>query len=220
MIRAIPFDGDGTLANSVATSPERFFAAAAMRGLPVTREILAQKGIIPRIGGKAISKFWPGENVDAFFRQWEELDILFNFEPIPGARAALEILRSRHYQMSVLSNRNNRTLDPLMKKLGLEHLFWPIYGTEGRKFMKPDPRSAGPLLKIFAEKLGISREEALFVGDSAEDDWPVARDNGMIFLGVLTGVSAREEFLAGGVGAENIIASVADLPAWLEKYDR
>ena len=212
-------DCDGVLINSTKTSARRFFQAARLRGCVVTRAMIKEgRDLIARVGGDAILHFWPDEDREAFYRVWEEVDDRYNWQPIPGVRGVLETLRRQHYLLSVFSNRSRRTLDPLLQKLGLAHLMTFVYGCEGG-YVKPDWRSAIPLLED-NYRLAIGNRETLFVADNVEMDWPVARRLNMHFVGVLSGVSSRAEFLAAGVPVENIISSVIDLPAWLEKYDR
>ncbi len=219
MIRGALLDADGTIVNSTKTSARRFFRAALMRGHSVSRAMFKEgRDLIPRIGGEAILHFWPDEDRQAFYRSWEKVDLTYEWEPLPGARGALEALRRRHYVLSIFSNRSRRTLNPLLEKLGLSHLLTFSHGCEGG-YLKPDWRSIGPLLTAY-DRLAIGQRELLFVGDSVNLDWPVAEYLGLAFVGVLTGVDTRDQFLTAGVPAENIIPSVADLPAWLEKHDR
>lgn len=219
MYRGVIYDCDGVLVDSTITSAERFFSVATLRGLPVTLGMLEQKHIVARMGGDAIKLFWPDEDVKAFYSDWEAVDLKYNFKPIPGTRETLETLRRRHYQSSVLSNRGDRTLVPLIDRLGLTHLLAIVYGCAGKAHMKPDLRSAEPLLSFYGNKLSIGPKEIIFVGDSAGVDWPVARENGIGFIGVLTGVSTDREFLEAGVPSANILCSIAELPGWLEKHD-
>ena len=220
MIRATIFDCDGVLVDSTKTSGDRFLMAAAERGLLITEEIRAQKDIIPKIGIRAIRKFWPDEDEAAFYRVWEDIDMTFPFEPIPGTRETFEDLRRRHYVSSVFSNRGPRTLGPVVERLGVAHICYKLWGCEGNGFVKPDPRSIEPLLRMYLSELNIRSDEVLLVGDSHESEWPVAYLKRLRFVGVLTGTSTMEDFLSAKVPAENIIQSIADLPTWLDNYDR
>jgi phosphoglycolate phosphatase-like HAD superfamily hydrolase len=211
------FDCDGVFVDSTATSPDRFCLAAERMGLVITPRVMAEKAIIPRMGKDAINYFWPEADADAVYVEWEKVDVEYPFEPIPGTREALEELRAMHLISSVLSNRGMRTLTPLLRKLGIAHLMNAVWGCEGF-VTKPNPDSALAILKFY-ERLNIRPSQLLFVGDSVESDWPVARDNGMRFLGVLTGVTSDREFREAGVPARNIVCSIAEVPEWIRQND-
>ena len=217
-IRGGVFDCDGTETDSTRSGGERFLSVARNRGLAITPRVLAEISIVPRRGRGAINYFWPAEDANAFYREWEAADIAYPFKPIPGTRFALEDLRRMHIVSTTLSNRGMRTLGPMLFKIEVAHLMNAFWGCEG-SITKPNPRSALPILNFY-ERLNIRPPELLSVGDSAEDDWPVARDNGMIFLGVLTGVSSEREFREAGVPARNIVCSIAEVPEWIRQNDR
>lgn len=216
--RGVVWDCDGTKTDSTKSSGERFLSVARNRGLPITAKVLAEISIVPRRGRAAINYFWPAEDADTFYREWEAADISYPFVPIPGTREALEDLRRMHIISTVLSNRGTATLKPMLEKLGTLHLVNFFWGCGGYIY-KPKAESARPILDFY-ERLNIRPQELLFVGDNAEDDWPVARDNGAVFLGVLTGISSEREFLAAGVPAKNIVCSIAEVPEWIRQNDR
>ena len=79
------------------------------------------------------------------------------------------------------------------------------------EFQKPDPRAFDVLKPHLGE---FNREEVLYVGDHL-GDMQAAHGAGLKFVAVLTGYFTRKEFLAQGLGGENIIEDVSKLPEWL-----
>ena len=64
-----------------------------------------------------------------------------------------------------------------------------IVGVENVKNVKPHPEG----LRLALEKLGVNKEEAIYIGDSFVD--ALASQNAEIpFVGVLTGTTDMEEF--------------------------
>ena len=219
-MRGIIYDFDGVLLDSTKTSGKRFLEAAEKIGLPINDEARNRAATVSKVGAAIAKKIWPNADLDALYRAWEEIDLAYDFKLCPGAIGILEYARHCHYQQSVLSNRATETLEPLMRKLNVERFMLARWACARTAFLKPDPRSAEPLISIYQKKACISRNELLFVGDSATHDWPVARETGAKFVGVLTGADTEDELLAAGVPHKNIIASVAELPDWLERHDR
>jgi HAD superfamily hydrolase (TIGR01549 family) len=97
----------------------------------------------------------------------------------------------------------------------LEHLnipseqFFFLQAADETDFHKPDPRVFEPILGEL-ERRGISNDETMYVGD-ALTDWYAARDAGMHFIGVTTGLHTADEFKAAG--APNTIARLSELSA-------
>jgi putative hydrolase of the HAD superfamily len=86
----------------------------------------------------------------------------------------LEELRRRGYRLGVVSNSDGR-VDALLAEVGLRGFFDAVVdsGTEGVE--KPDPR----IFHVACERMGISPEEAAYVGDIYEIDVVGARAAGM-----------------------------------------
>jgi len=91
--------------------------------------------------------------------------------------------------------------------------FTILVGSDENPHHKPDPRVFEKPFVLLAEK-GIVTNGALYVGDDISD-WLAARDAGLRFVGVLTGVKTKEQFLEAGCPKERIIESIAQLPAYL-----
>jgi phosphoglycolate phosphatase len=100
----------------------------------------------------------------------------------PGVRESLERLHSAGEKLAVLTNKPVRISYLVMNGLGLEHLFFRIYGGNSFEFKKPH-RIGIDTLRIEA---GASAEETWMVGDSFVDVL-TARNAGVASCGVAWG---------------------------------
>jgi phosphoglycolate phosphatase len=99
-------------------------------------------------------------------------------------------------------------VEGVLQREGILDYFNLVLGGQDVPEYKPDP--SGLLLGI--ERLGVPPRDALYVGDTTIDA-ETARRGGVPFVGVLTGVTTREEFAS--YPAEAVLDSVKDLPALL-----
>lgn len=75
---------------------------------------------------------------------------------------------------------------------------------------KPSPLAFNEALKLLEER-GILKHEIAYVGDHL-DDFFSARDAGLGFFAVLTGLTTRDDFLQAGLAGENILEDMGELP--------
>ena len=123
-----------------------------------------------------------------------------------GARECLHALRERGLRMACITNKHSRFTRPLLEQLGVADYFDAIASADQFARHKPDPE---PLLKT-AERLGVSPDESMMVGDSPADA-EAARNAGFMLALVPYGYH-------GGKGVEAlkpdlILESLAELPA-------
>lgn len=83
------------------------------------------------------------------------------FKPYPHLTEVLTTLRSRGYQLHVLSN-NSSILPMQLEVLGITDFFDGIAWSEEIGIEKPDPR----IFEVMLERVGASAEESVYVGDS------------------------------------------------------
>ena len=109
-----------------------------------------------------------------------------------GISDVLTFLNENNILASVLSNK----ADFLTKKIILHYFddyFKFVYGERDGLPRKPDPTS----VLLLAEEMGVMPPEILFVGDSASDIL-VAKNAGMVSLGVSWGYRDKKELIAAG----------------------
>ncbi len=210
--RGICFDLDGTLIDSGPGGLEKIFNVAKILNLPTppeTEQLL--RDMWGQHPSNLIKAAWPGTDIAQFYRQWEDLDIANPWSAFPGTKEALEKL-FKHFQLSILTSRNVRTIGPQLDHNDLTQYFGIIVAADSTPYKKPHPKSIDPILEW------ILKEDLVFVGDTVEGDWKLAQAIGMEFYAVLCGsMDSREKFLEAGVPADHILGSVADLPGILLK---
>ena len=120
--------------------------------------------------------------------------------PYDGISGLLAGLSERGVKTAVVSNKLDAGVKGLCKK------YFPLldcaFGVNSESERKPAPVNVFRALS----ELGVSKEEALYVGDS-EVDIQTARNAGLEMLGVTWGYRSRESLLKAGAKA------VVDTPA-------
>jgi len=83
----------------------------------------------------------------------------------PGVRACLKILKAKGYRLVIVTNKPFEFIEPILEGLQLTGLFEMLLGGDSLEKRKPD---ALPLLHV-CEKLSVTVEQCLMVGDSKND---------------------------------------------------
>lgn len=112
---------------------------------------------------------------------------------------------SRNYQCALLTNGN---ADPA--QYGLGGLLHPIVRSSEEGVAKPDPQ----IFKILLERSGFAPEEAVYVGDSAEDDVVGARAAGLRSIWVNRAGAENTT----GVLPDAEVEALAAVPGVLEEW--
>jgi phosphoglycolate phosphatase len=107
----------------------------------------------------------------------------------PPVLDVLQALSEKNLDTAIVSTKYRYRIDAVLKRDNLSPYVGCVIGGEDVKNHKPDPE--GILLAI--EKLGIARDEALYIGDSTIDA-EAARNAAVEFCGVLTGTTGIDEF--------------------------
>ena len=105
---------------------------------------------------------------------WELFCSLCYFEP--GAHEALVHTASKH-RLGMITNGYGEAQRRRLDACGIADLFEALIISDEAGMRKPDPR----IFELALAEMGISREEALFVGDSIADDYEGARSVGIDF---------------------------------------
>jgi putative hydrolase of the HAD superfamily len=111
----------------------------------------------------------------------------------PGAAAALGALRERGLRTGMVSNFDHR-LRPLLSELGLAPLLEVVVLPADAGVAKPD---AG-IFAVALTRLGVRAEQAVYIGDDAEDDLDGAQSAGLRAIDVRTLRDLRD--LASQIG--------------------
>ena len=197
-IRAVAFDLDGTLMNSLADLAASTNAVLAAHGLPVhplpAYNQMVGNGVRVLIE-RALGDRAAPELTDRLLQEFigiYDRDCLNLSRPYDGMPEAAAAMKEQGVRLAVITNKP----DPQAKKI-ITHfygdLFDGIYGlSEGRK-AKPDPA----LTLAALANLGVPAREAVFVGDS-NVDIRTAKAAGLRSVGVLWGFRSRRELEEAG----------------------
>ena len=214
--KAVIFDVDGTLIDSRQHHLESTLTVAKQMGLsvPSAEEILETFGM-PAKG--YVGKFWPEIDLKDFDTAYEACGFRTRkILPIPGAKEAIEIIRRNHF-IGIITNRRSFSLKRRFMDIGLQlDIFDFVQTADYALAAKPDPRVFDTVLSLLKRKYGISKQHALYAGDTPIDFF-AAKGAGLSFVGILDGGASRKTFLKNGLKKEYII-SIKDLPFFMEGF--
>jgi phosphoglycolate phosphatase len=201
--RALIFDLDGTLLDTLADLADSGNAALEALGLPL-HETDAYRYFVGLGVEELVRRMLPEERRDPetltqavpllvaeYKRRWNR-----KTRPYPGIAELLEALRERGLPACVLSNKPQAYTDLTVQEFFPGRLFASVRGARPEVPNKPHPAGALAL----AAELGLSPGEVVFVGDSATD-MKTARGAGMLPVGVLWGFRDAAELTGGGARA-------------------
>ncbi|MDR3640494.1 MAG: HAD family hydrolase [Humidesulfovibrio sp.] len=209
--RAIIFDLDGTLLDTLADLADSGNATLAAIGLPghpqdayryfvgLGIEELVRRMLPESRRDPETIKTASGIIAEEYQRRWKD-----KTRPYPGILELLEALRQRELPVCVLSNKPQPYTD-----LTVAEFFpgWPFTNVRGARPEVPNkPHPAGAL--ALAAELGLAPGSIIFVGDS-KTDMKTARGAGMLPVGVLWGFRDEAELVANG--ARHLIGKPAEL---------
>jgi phosphoglycolate phosphatase len=210
MPKAVIFDLDGTLLDSLFDVGNSMNAVLAARGYPV-REIdeyrffmgqgayiLAQRALPPGEDDGIIRAVAEDYGAAYTSRQTD------NTRPYAGIPEALRALNLRGIPMCVLSNKSESQAVPMVKGYFPDVSFAMIRGQRGFVPTKPEPHCALECAKA----VGAEPGEIAFVGDTSTD-MDTSVNAGMYGVGVLWGLRDADELLRHG--ARLLISSPDEL---------
>jgi phosphoglycolate phosphatase len=189
-IRGVIFDLDGTLVDSYQAIYLSFHHAYTRLGLsPLSLEEvnkLVGRGL-SRTFGELLGEEKGLQALSLFRKKYEEI-----FRPhthlLPDVRTVLEDLYGRGIRLAVATNKFGPLSREVFRHFKMENFFTVIVGDGDVPQNKPHPA----MLHLALEKMGLKKDEALFVGDSAIDI-QTAQNAGMRVYAVPTGNTARED---------------------------
>lgn len=121
----------------------------------------------------------------------------------PETIEALELLKSKAIKLALISNTYKQSVEGLLEKFGLDKYFDAVCWSYDIGALKTD----AALVETALDKLGVSKEDAVLVGDSMETDIAGAENAGV--LPVLIDRKETREY-------ENKIKSLLEIEKFLE----
>ncbi len=202
MIRAIIFDFDGTLADTVPALCEGINLTMRRYGYPEHTEadILrfinhGARELVRRAMPKALQS--DEEQVTRVLADYDEIYravYLHTRETYPGLRELVERLHNEFgFRIGVLSNKQDPFVKGLCRQVLSPGSYDAAQGVIYGKPTKPDPY----LSRIVADILGVAPHECAVVGDS-DVDIRTAEAAGMLHIGVGWGYRTEEFLRAAG----------------------
>jgi phosphoglycolate phosphatase len=206
--RAVLFDWDGTVVDSVPALFEADSAIARELGLPFDRETFKRtfspnwRRMYRRMGVAE-------DQVEQAVAVWARSFDAGETEPFEGVGRALSELARRGFVVGVVTSGSRCSIEPQFARLGLEAVVSVgVFGDDPVEG-KPD---AAPLLLALERAGGIPPAEAIYVGD-ALDDMRMAAAAGTRGVGIVSMLADPRELRAAG--ATDTAASTV---AWIERF--
>jgi len=199
--KAIHFDLDGTLIDSV---PDLALAVNEMLET-LDKETFSEDTIRYWVGNGAQTlvrrallgkRETEGETIDETFFKKAHTIFLAAYakhlckatKPYPGVIETLTALKRRGYRLSIITNKPEQFVAPILENLGFGTLVEHYLGGDSLPRKKPDPLP----LQHMCETMGIGIEESVMVGDS-KNDILAANTCGMQSIGVTYGYNYGED---------------------------
>ena len=217
MIKAVVFDLDGTLLDTVPDIAAALNRALAALGLPTHEE----KTVEAFLGGgirDAVNKATPEgtdeETIqrvldlyrDDYVAHCTEKTALYG-----GVRDMVERFAARGIPMVVLSNKTEATAQKIIRHFFPDGEFRAVFGRVPERPLKPHTDAAKPVM----DTLQLKPEEIAYAGDS-NTDILFAKAVGMLPIATPWGYRSREELVEAG--AKLIAEKAADIFDLLESY--
>ena len=190
--RAVLFDFDYTLGDSTKGIVLSANAALQRMGLEAQSEEAIRRtvGLSLRDTYRALTGDENPQAADsfaAFFREKADQVMAESAVLYPSVPPLLKALRSQGLRTGVVTTKFRYRILQILGKYGLTDSVDCIVGAEDVKEEKPAPDGILTAIK----KLGVKKEETLYVGDSAVDAAAAGRAD-VDFAGVLSGTTPEE----------------------------
>ncbi len=199
MIKAVIFDLDGTLVNSLGDLCDSTNFALRKFGFPEHNREKFNYFVgdgIPKLIERAVPKEEFSKEIQTkvyneFMNHYREhyLDKTVPYRFIPEA---MEQLNNAGVKVAVVSNKIDEMAQKITQRFFAGKV-WAVFGKREEYPLKPNPLSTLAVIK----KLGVTPEECVFVGDSGMD-MQTAKNSGCVAVGVLWGFRTREELEENG----------------------
>ena len=209
MMKALIFDLDGTLADTLRDIMDAMNHALAERGLPV-HDADAYRQFVGEGASQLVRNALPPGHESrvpellAAYRAFYLEHLIVHTQPYPGIRELLAELQAQRLPLAVLSNKPHELTIRIVAELFPDVPFVGVLGQRKDHPRKPDPSGALEL----CHALGHPPADVALVGDT-RTDMQTARAAGMLAIGVRWGFRDPPELLEHG--AHHLIEKPTDL---------
>lgn len=218
MKKAVIFDLDGTLTNTLKSLWKSTNMALATAGLP-PHEIDSYKYFAGNGAKELIRKSLIADGdtelvhfdsvMEAYNRIFEEY-CMYEVKPYDGIRELLKALKEKGLHLAVNSNKPQpRTVDVVEEIFGKDTFDLLVGQCEERR-RKPAPDGVNYIL----EQLHLNKEDVLYIGDTCTD-MQTGKSAGVFTVGALWGFRDRQELVENH--ADAIIEKPLDLLQYIDQ---
>lgn len=198
--KAVLFDLDGTLLNTIEDISDSMNSVLAKNGYPVhdseAYKYFVGDGMKALVQRALPKDTYSTQQIDNYLQankaeyatRWSDKTVLY-----PGIDGLLDGLADKGVKCAVLSNKPDAFTKQVIEKLLADWTFYPIFGERQGVPKKPDPAGALEIASI----LKVNPEECLYLGDTGVD-MKTANAAGMYAIGVLWGFRKADELLENG----------------------
>ena len=204
MVKAVIFDMDGTVANTLASIAGFGNAALSAHGFP-TLDVELYRKLVGNGADVLIRRMLAATNMphneDTVAAVRKTYDALYEAEPLklvtpyPGILDMLEKIRTAGIKTAILSNKPDNMTCFIADAL-FPGLFDIVHGQREGIPKKPDPSA----VLMLCEELGVTPADCLYVGDS-DADMQTGNNAGIVSVGVTWGFRDADELLENGAHA-------------------
>lgn len=217
MYKAVIFDLDGTLVNSLYDLAASMNKALAECGLPAYpadayrqfvgngRTVLVERAV----GEERLTPEIKARVIDLFDMDYA-IHCMDKTMPYDGIRDMLDSLCAAGVKTAVLSNKPDEFVKEMMGRLFPGFPFTLAWGKKPQFKEKPDSGALNAML----DEMGVSNRECLYVGDSDVDVY-TAKNAGLPFCGVEWGFRGKQELL--GAGARATVKTTRELLLFIKE---
>lgn len=194
--RAVIFDLDGTLSDSIASikyCADRAIAPFGYGPFPESdyKYFIGDgaanliKRVLAAAGDEELVHF---DRAFELYRQYFAIDCMYQVKPYEGIPELLAALKDRGVRIAVLSNKPHAQTVDVVESLFGRGYFDVIQGQREGVPIKPDPGGVFEILKEFK----LKPEDILYLGDTATD-MRTGKSAGAFTVGALWGFRDRRE---------------------------
>jgi len=200
-VKAVIFDMDGTVADTLASIAGFGNAALTAHGYPALdvelyRQLVGNGAdVLMRRMLTAAGADYTEDTVKALRKTYDalyEADPTKLVVPYPGIPELLRTIRADGVKTAILSNKPDNMTCFIAAAL-FPGLFDIVHGQRAAFPKKPDPTA----VLLLCEELGVTPAECLYVGDSGVD-MQTGKNAGIVTAGVTWGFRGAEELQANG----------------------
>jgi phosphoglycolate phosphatase len=207
-MRAILFDWDGTIVDSIGALFETDAAICRTIGVPFDESIF-RRTFSPNWRLMYRSLGIPEERTEEAVQVWATTFHSDRTRPFPGVEVALARLVAAGFILGLVTGGSLPEVEPQLARLGIETLLTVrVYGND-TVAGKPDPQ---PLQLALEMAGGIRPEDAIYVGD-ALDDVRMAAAAGVRGVGIVSMLATPGDLVAAGA-----VEAAGSVVEWVDRF--